>query len=172
MTVVSAATTSTTNITGFLIIRRGSSLAKAEPIAGSTILGSSIVATGIRLLAFWTASMEVTPNDGSESEEGVGVHRQVLDDRAERERREEGQTADDQDHADNETDEQPAGRRQGAGRGRNGFLARQRARHCHRRNDHEEASDEHRACQRQIVEERIAGEPAKGRAVVAGCGSV
>src|SRR6185295_2202760 len=45
MTVVSAATISTTNITGLLIISRGSSLAKAEPIAGTTIFGSSIVAT-------------------------------------------------------------------------------------------------------------------------------
>ena len=35
---VSAATTSTTNMTGFLISVRGSSLAKAEPIAGTTIL--------------------------------------------------------------------------------------------------------------------------------------
>ena len=39
MTVVSAATTSTTNITGFFIIKRGSSLAKAEPIAGHDDLG-------------------------------------------------------------------------------------------------------------------------------------
>ena len=39
MTVVSAATTSTTNITGFLISVRGSSLAKAAPIAGTHDLG-------------------------------------------------------------------------------------------------------------------------------------
>ena len=49
MTVVSAATTSTTNITGFFIMARGSSLAKAEPIAGQTILGSVSAVTGIRL---------------------------------------------------------------------------------------------------------------------------
>ena len=49
MTVVSAATTSTTNITGFLIMTRGSSLTKAEPIAGTTIFGSVSVVTGIRL---------------------------------------------------------------------------------------------------------------------------
>ena len=42
---VSAATTSTTNITGLLIITRGSSLTKAEPIAGITIFGSSIADT-------------------------------------------------------------------------------------------------------------------------------
>ena len=44
-TVVSAATTSTTNMTGFLIMSRGSSLAKAEPSAGQMILGSANVAT-------------------------------------------------------------------------------------------------------------------------------
>src|SRR5262249_29037721 len=31
------------------------------PIAGPTIFGSSIVATGIRLLGLWTGSMDVTP---------------------------------------------------------------------------------------------------------------
>ena len=61
MTVVSAATTSTTNITGFLIMSRGSSLRIAEPIAGITIFGSSIAETGIRLFIFWTTSMDVTP---------------------------------------------------------------------------------------------------------------
>ena len=58
---VSAATTSTTNITGLLIISRGSSFAKAEPMAGITIFGSSIAETGIRLFNFWTTSMDVTP---------------------------------------------------------------------------------------------------------------
>src|SRR3984957_2419732 len=172
ITVVSAATTSTTNITGFLAISRGSSLAKAEPIAGPTIFGSSIVATGIRLFVVWTTSMEATPNDGSESKEGVGARCEGLDDRAECERGEEGETADDQDDADNEADERAAGRGEGTGGWLNGFLARERASKRHRRHDHEEAADEHRACQRQVVEEGIAGEPGKGRAVIAGRGSI
>ena len=41
----------------------------------------------------------------------------MLDDRPERERREEGETADDQDHADDEPDEQAAGGRERARRG-------------------------------------------------------
>ena len=49
MTVVSTVTTSSTNMTGFLISVRGSSLAKAEPIAGTTILGSSSAEAGVRL---------------------------------------------------------------------------------------------------------------------------
>ena len=40
---VSSVTTSSTNITGFLISVRGSSLTKAWPIAGTTIFGSSSV---------------------------------------------------------------------------------------------------------------------------------
>ena len=39
MTVVSAVTISSTNMTGFLISVRGSSLTKAEPIAGIDDLG-------------------------------------------------------------------------------------------------------------------------------------
>ena len=60
ITVVSAATISTTNITGFLIINRGSSLAKAEPIAGTTIFGSRMVDTGARFCSF-SVSINVTP---------------------------------------------------------------------------------------------------------------
>ncbi len=48
-TVVSMVTTSTTNMTGFLIIFRGSSLRTISGSAGSRTAGSSIEATGIRL---------------------------------------------------------------------------------------------------------------------------
>src|SRR6202158_4187279 len=113
ITVVSAATTSTTNITGLLIMTLGSSLTKAEPIAGITIFGSNIADTGIRLFIL-TTSMDVTPNE--RSEQGIGVHREVLDDGAERKRREEGETADDQDHADDQADEQAACGRKRPGR--------------------------------------------------------
>ena len=71
MTVVSAATTSTTNITGFLIISRGSSLTKAEPIAGTTIFGSSIV-DAVTFFCSFMVSMDVTPR-WDRSEQGVGV---------------------------------------------------------------------------------------------------
>ncbi len=114
ITVVSAATTSTTNITGLLTITLGSSLRTAEAMAGNTIFGSSIADVGIRLFNFWTVSMDVTPKC-VRSEQGACGHREVLDDRAERQRREESQAADDQDHADHEADEQSAGGREGTG---------------------------------------------------------
>ena len=103
---VSAVTTSSTKITGFLTSVRGSSLTKAWPIAGTTISGSSSVVTGIRLRSL-EVSMVVTPNE-SRSEELAGEHREMLDDGAERERGEECQTADDQDDADQQADEQAA----------------------------------------------------------------
>ncbi len=59
-TVVSAATTSTTNITGFLTISRGSSLAKDAPMAGTRILGSVIVAVADRL-DFETGDIQFDP---------------------------------------------------------------------------------------------------------------
>src|SRR6267378_4933978 len=167
ITVVSAATTSTTNITGFLIISRGSSFANAEPIAGVTIFGSSIADTGMRFRSFM-ASMDVTPKCGR-SEQGVGVASEMLDDRTERERREEGETANDQDHADDEADEQAARGRQRAGRRWNRLLAGQRTRQRHRRDDHEEAADEHRTGERHVVEEGVAGQPGESRTVIAGC---
>src|SRR5882757_8093924 len=165
ITVVNAATISTTNITGFLIISRGSSLTKADMIAGIRIFGSSIV-EAVTFFCSFMASMDL--NSEERSEQIVGVHREVLDDRPERQRREEGEAADDQDHADDEADEQAAGGRERAGRCRNRFLGRQRARDRHCRHDHEEAADEHRAGKGQVVEEGVAGEARKGRAVVAG----
>src|SRR6266850_2377174 len=168
ITVVSAATTSTTNITGLLTIRRGSSLTKADEIAGTRIFGSSIV-EAVTFFCSFMASMDVTPKR-DRSEQGIGVHREVLDDRSQSQRREEGEAADDQDHADDEADEQAAGGRQRAGRGRDRLLGGKRARQRHRRHDHEEAADEHRTGERQIVEEGIAGQAAEGRAVVAGRG--
>ena len=60
MTVVSAVTTSSTNMTGFFIRIRGSSLTKAEPIAGTTILGSNSAETGI-VCATERYSIDVTP---------------------------------------------------------------------------------------------------------------
>ena len=69
------------------------------------------------------------------------VHREMLDDGSERERGEEGEAADDQDHADEQADEQAAGGRERAGRGGNALLRDERAGDRHGRDDHEEAAD-------------------------------
>src|SRR6185437_301592 len=133
-TVVNAVTTSSTKITGFFINVAGLSLTKAWPMAGATIFGSNSVETGIRLRSL-EVSMAVTPNE-SELEQRVRLHREMLDDRSERERGEECQTADDEDDADNQADEQAAGGREGAGRGGDALLLRQRTGDRHGRDDH------------------------------------
>src|SRR5262245_66003505 len=104
MIVVRMVTTSSTNITGFFIRLRGSSLTKAEPIAGSTILGSNSADTGMRLRIF---GVSIGACSGSvRCKQRARDHREVLDDRAERERGEECQSADDDDHAHHQADEQ------------------------------------------------------------------
>src|SRR5262249_57105951 len=94
-TVVSRVTISSTNITGLRASVRGLSFRKACPIAGTTIFGSSKVVTGIRLRIF-DVSIAKPPTD---LKYGAGLHRELLNDRAERERREERETANDQDDA-------------------------------------------------------------------------
>src|SRR5580704_12982570 len=125
ITVVSAVTISSTNITGFFISVRGLSLTNAEPIAGRTVFGSSSADTGM-LLRRVEVSIDATPGL-IRREKCTGVDRELLDDRAERERREEGEAADDHDHADNQAYEQAAAGREGARRCRHQFLTGERA---------------------------------------------
>ena len=92
----------------------------------------------------------------------------MFDDGSECERREEGETADDQDHADDEADEEAARGGEGSGGRRHRFLGGERAGDRHRRNDHPEAADQHRDGAGDVVEEDVAGEAGEGRTVVAG----
>src|SRR5215468_8278072 len=73
MTVVNAVTISSTNITGFLISVRGSSLTKAEPMAGITILGSNSAETGMRLRIILVVSIDIdaTPDQFAAAEKVV-----------------------------------------------------------------------------------------------------
>ncbi len=105
--VVSAATISTQNMTGFAIMWRGCSFLNAPAIAGTRMLGSVIVETGIRL------RMRSTPRGEFASIVLTSIkrarkHRKVLHDRPERERWKICQTADDQNHADNQPDKEGA----------------------------------------------------------------
>src|SRR5664279_2230214 len=169
-TVVNAVTTSSTKITGFLIRVAGLSLTKAWPIAGPTIFGSKSVETGIRLRSL-EVSIAVTPNE-SKLEQRASGHREVLDDRPERERREEGQTADYQDHADDQADEEAAGGRECAGRRGDALFLRERAGDRHGRDDHEEAPDEHRDRAGDVEEHRVGRNTREGRSVIAGARGV
>src|SRR5665811_1491562 len=135
-------TISSTKITGFLIRVAGLSLTKAWPIAGNTIFGSKSVETGIRLRSF-EVSIAVTPNE-SVLEQRARGHREVLDEGPERERGEEGEAANDHDHADDQADKKAAGGRERASGRRDALFLDERAGDRHCRDDHEEAPDEHR----------------------------
>ena len=66
-----------------------------------------------------------------------------------------------------QADEEAAMGREGAAETGTVFLAASEPAIA-RRDDHQEAADQHRDAERQVVEERVAGEPAEGRAVIAG----
>src|ERR1700680_755076 len=99
---------------------------------------------------------------------GSGLHQQVLDDRRQRQHREEGQGGDDQDHAQEQRHEQRRVHREGAGRGRHRFLGRQVAGDRQHRHDHQETPDEHGDPEGPVVPGRVGAQAAERRAVVAG----
>src|SRR5262249_22592031 len=101
--VVRMVTISRTKMTGFFARVRGSSLAKAEPIAGHTILGAVSAVTGIRLCKR-EVSIGATPKP--RSEELACHHGEMLHDRPECECREEREAADNEDDADDQADEE------------------------------------------------------------------
>src|SRR5262245_51242687 len=163
MIVVSAATTSTTNMTGLLTITRGSSLANAAPTAGHTIFGSNRVGVPLRV-----AEVSMAGSGSIRREQGAGGHREMLGDGSERERREEREAADDHDHADREPNEQAPGGGERAGRRRHRLLRGKRPGDRHGWDDHQEAADEHRDRAGEVVEQGVPGQPRERRAVVAG----
>src|SRR6185295_14645783 len=170
MTVVRIVTISRTNITGFLMSVRGSSLTNAEPIAGTMMPRSNNADTGICLRSV-EVSIRMAPTL-VRREGGTGSHREMLDDGSERQRREESKAADDENHADDQADEQTArGRERAGGRG-HGFLRRERTGDGQRRDDHPETPNQHRNATGDVIEQRVAGETCERRAVVTGLGGV
>ena len=106
--VVSTLPTSTTNMTGFLATMRGREL--AEALAHRLAQDRAIEeADSLRLWRTWLEDLSVQSLE-------------VLDDRAERERREEGERADDHDHRDEEGGEERAVGGERAEAGRNHLL--------------------------------------------------
>src|SRR3984957_17892257 len=164
MMVVSAATISTTNITGFLISTRGLSLRTDSQSAGPRIAGSSTEDCEPRILLRISMAIGLAAC----VEEGAGVHREVLDDRPEGNGWEEDQTTGDRDDAHHQADEQRPIGREGAGGSRHDLLADQRTGDRHHRDDHQEAADEHREAQRIVPERHVGGQASEGAAVVAG----
>src|SRR5690242_21570685 len=104
MTVVRIVTTSSTKMTGVFTSVRGSSLLKDAPTAGQSRLGSSSVDALMPLRVVELCIVMAPGLIGCE--QNAGGHCQVLDDGAKSQRREKRQTADDEDHADQQANEQ------------------------------------------------------------------
>src|SRR5580704_8958449 len=155
--VVRTVTISTTNITGLPTMWRGWSFLKASPIAGISILESVIVAAGmpLRVLSMPMCFETIVSIVFQTSIKIAGVHGEVFDHRTERERGEIGETVDDQNHADEQTDEQRRVCGECAGRRRNDLLGSKRACDRQHRHDHQEAANHHRKSDRHIIEERV-----------------
>ena len=100
-------------------------------------------------------------------ENAAGHHQAVLDDRAETERRKEGQRADDQDHAEQARRQRSArsSETSPARRPVSSFAAKLPGDGQHGE-DHTESADEHRGAEGQVVEERVGVQPGEGAAVV------
>src|SRR5258708_33485852 len=124
--------TSTTNITGFLIIRRGSSLVNDSIDARETI--SRFQSAGaLRSLIVEAPDLEQFP----------GHHQQLLHDWSERDGAKERQRADDHDYANQQEHERDAVGRERPGAGGGGFFRGDRARDRKRWNRHHEPAQQH-----------------------------
>src|SRR5438876_2362163 len=142
---------STTTRTGFFATRCGASFLNDSRIAGRRIDGSR---------------SESCFALGAISEDPSCSGREMLHDRAERERGKERERADDEDHRDEQTDEETAVRREGAGTRRSHLLVHHRSGDGDGRDHHQEAADEHVRPEGQVVEERVRVQSRERRAVV------
>src|SRR6266404_209264 len=154
--VVSKAPTSTTNITGFLIIVRGSNLRKESTMALRRIFES---ASEIG----WCCRCSVIAS----SENLSGMHLQVLENRAQAERREERKGTHNQNGGNEQDREQRAGHGKRPGGSWSNFFLRQVSRDGQNGDMHEEAAQHHGYRSARVVPQRIAVQAAESRPIVA-----
>src|SRR6478609_6896633 len=148
--VVRTEPTPTTNITGFFIRVRGLSLMMLSPIARFRISGS----TSLR----FSSVIRMAPDSVEDLE--------LLDDGAESERRQEGEGTDDHDHADHQDHEQRSVGRERPRRRRDALLAHERTGQRERRDDQEEASEQHGDGEGAVHPRGVGREPGERRSVV------
>src|SRR5579872_16954 len=162
---VTAAPTSTTNMTGLRACVRGLSLAKESPIARSTIWRSkSGRAFGRRSKRRLGRRCPLTGGSGR----GCVImleclsllQKQMLDDRSERVGRKERERADDDNRADQQGNEDRRMRCERADSGRDGFFPGERTGKCECRNGDSEAPEKHVHSGGHIPEE-VRPNPAK-----------
>src|SRR5579875_3520793 len=184
--VVMAAPTSTTNMTGFFARIRGFSLRKESFSARRMISRSNSGLARISFLgisevessetAGWPGVAGLTRVDIGSTPDWEQQHRKqfslphqkVLDNGAEGKRREKGERADDNHDAHEQAHKKAAVSGQRAAGRRNMLLGRQAARHRQHRNDHQETAHEHGQADREIVPGRIGVQSCESAAVVSG----
>src|SRR5271170_2421888 len=150
MALVSTLPTKTTNITGFFSCRRGSSL---------RTLSSSAVPSSRR-----SNSVRVRPEVPAIS---VRLqHLQLLDYRAERQRRHEIQRANQQHGTDQHDNEHQRVRGQSAGAGRHGLLLREAPGDSEHRHQQPVTRQPHRDAERDIIKRSVDIQPGEGAAIV------
>src|SRR5271168_974274 len=154
--VVRSAPTSTTNMTGFLIMVRGSSLRQESTIARRRILES-------RSEMAWCCRC----SGMGASESLSGKHLQVLEDGTKAERGEEGERADDEDGGNEKSGEQTAGYGKCSCGRRGDFFLGEISGDGQDGNDHEEAAEKHGGGAADVVPGSVAIEAAESGAVVA-----
>src|SRR5690349_12895492 len=157
--------TSTTNITGLRAIQRGSSFLKLSSSAGARIARSS----RFEWRRCWYRSERDRVSAMSAPPGQVARKQlQVVEDGTQRERRKEGERADDEDDPDQQADEV---RRVGAQRPRpfgDHLLAGHGTGQRQDRDDHHVAAEPHGGAAGRVVVDGVAGEAGERAAVVAG----
>src|SRR5580704_10332253 len=158
---VMTAPTSTTNITGFLTIKRGSSFQKESIMALRRILRSP------KEVPF-ACGFGVMGSSKCLSR----IHQQVLQNRPEAEGGEKSQCADDDDHGNKKNGEERPGNREGAERFRDVLFCGEIAGDGKNGNHGEEAAEEHRGGESRVVPKSVGVDAAESGTVIPRSGSV
>src|ERR1700691_437125 len=156
--VVTTLPTSTTNMTGFFIMVRGSSLTTESTSARRMIF------TSHKLLLFFSAilCLRKPASDRSASESLACHHEQVFQYGPQTECREKCQCSHDQNYRYQQNREQWCSHWERTRGNRHSFLFRQVAGNCEHGNDHEKSPHQHGECARGVVPARVSVQASEG----------
>src|SRR5258708_6548802 len=160
--VVTTLPTSTTNMTGFFIMVRGSSLTTASTSARRMIFASH------KLLLFFSPIFCLKR---SASKRFPCRHQQVFKYGSQTKRREKCERAHDHNHRQQQNGKQRRSHRERTCRSGHRLFLRQVASNREHGNDHEEAPHQHRHCAGSVIPERVTVQPPECGAVVSSHGS-
>src|SRR5487761_1878259 len=143
-------------MTGLRAITRGLSFRKDAPMAGTRMAGSYRLLCRRRLRGWGSPpvlAMTVMTGNSLRVREDAGVELELLENRTECQRREEGQGTDDQDGADEKSGEERGVGGEGARAGGDDLLLGQRTGQGQHRDHEDDPAQPHGGGQRGVVEE-------------------